>query len=164
MNGAHQQTLRAIAVAPAGQAGESVAKLAAIVESQAQLLDTAIDQLARTQEELAATQDQVGFLTRNRRKMAAALASIAYETQERAPVPFKDFLPEVPLGQRFPSADELRPYMGMWVAVKAGEVVASGTSFLVILEYLATVDIVADSTFKVPADSDASLISEEVAP
>lgn len=47
-------------------------------------------------EQLDATQDQVGFLTRKLQKQADSLAPIAYETQERRPVPFKDFLPEGP--------------------------------------------------------------------
>ena len=57
---------------------------------------------------------------------------------------------EVPLAQRFPPADELRPFVGRWVAVKAGVVVADFASMRETLDWLADNETHADSLFRVP--------------
>lgn len=59
---------------------------------------------------------------------------------------------EVPPGQRFPSADELRPHMGLWVSVVAGEVINSADSFGAALAWLQDTGRTAHSTFYVPAE------------
>lgn len=63
-----------------------------------------------------------------------------------------DFLyEEVPPGQRFPSADELRPYRGLWVAVKAGVIIYWTDTFEAVADWLRETGLTADSTFYVPA-------------
>jgi hypothetical protein len=69
----------------------------------------------------------------------------------REPQAGKDFLPEVPLAQRFPSADELRGYIGRWVAVVAGKVIWSTETLPAMLGHLEREGITAHSTFQVPA-------------
>jgi uncharacterized coiled-coil protein SlyX len=91
MNGAHQQVLAGIQKRPQPH-DMALTDLAGIVQALLQQVDTLADQLCQTQVELAATQDKVCFLTNNRLKMADAIASIAYETQDRPPVDGLDWL------------------------------------------------------------------------
>lgn len=128
--------------------GAAVRQIAEIVHSLCQRVEL-------FEQQVYAVMEQQGLQTGKLHRIADSLASIAYETSERLPVDGRDWLDpardQVPSSQRFPSADELRPYAGRWVAVVAGKVIWSTQTLPALIGHLEREHITADSTFLVPA-------------
>ena len=54
--------------------------------------------------------------------------------------------------QKWPTAEELRPYRGMWVALSDGHVVLSSTDVVAIVNKMRMLRLEVEALFRVPAE------------
>lgn len=105
--------------------------------------------------------DRADFTTYQARTILRRLGLIAGRRGEEPAVPppqpaairlWEARRPTRPDGSERGSAEALRPYVGQWVAVVAGEVVAAGASPRDVLRALERERVTAESMFRVPLD------------